>query len=90
MQSIHGGKVIARSRFAFTGEKLDIEQIRTLGSADSRGYRLVQMDLALARRLGGEEGEFAEAHMVNFDSPEDFIARGFGFCLLYGDRDSPA
>jgi predicted GNAT family acetyltransferase len=24
--------------------------------------------------------------MVNFDSPEDFIARGFGFCLLHGDQ----
>jgi len=86
VQNIHGGKVIARPRYAFTGEELDIEQIRTLGSQIPEGYRPVQMDLALAQRLGGEEGEFAEAHMVNFDSPEDFIARGFGFCLLHGDQ----
>jgi hypothetical protein len=86
VQSVHAGKMIARPRYAFTSEKLDIEQIRTLGSQIPDGYRLAQMDLTLARRLGGEKGEFAEDHMANFGSPEDFIARGFGFCLLRGDE----
>lgn len=86
VQSIHGGKVMARPRYAFTSEKLDIEQIRTLGSQIPDGYRIAQMALALARRLGGEKGEFAEDHMANFLSPEEFTRRGFGFCLLHGDE----
>jgi RimJ/RimL family protein N-acetyltransferase len=44
------------------------------------------MDLGLARRLGEEKSRFAEDHMRLFDSPEDFVERGFGFCLLHGDQ----
>ena len=83
---VHGGKLIAMPRFAFTSEALDIEHLRELGSRVPDGYRPVQLDLALARRLGAEESRFAEDHMVNFDSPEDFIERGFGFCLLHGEQ----
>jgi hypothetical protein len=86
VQSVHGGKLLEMPRYAFTSQSLDLEQLRALGSRIPDGYRPVQMDLALARRLGGEKSRFAEDHMVNFDSPEDFIKRGFGFCLLHGDQ----
>lgn len=83
---VHGGKLIAMPRYAFTSEALDIEHLRGLASRVPHGYRLARMDLSLARRLGAEKSRFSEDHMVNFDSPEDFIARGFGFCLLHGDE----
>ena len=86
VQSIHGGKLIEMPRYAFTSEALDLEHLRSLASRVPDGYRLVQMDLDLAQRLGEEKSRFAEDHMVNFDSPEDFIARGFGFCLLHGNQ----
>jgi len=86
VHSIHGGKLITMPRYAFTSEALDIEHLRGLASRVPHGYRLAQMDLALARRLDAEKSRFSEDHMVNFDSPEDFIARGFGFCLLHGDE----
>ena len=85
-QSIHGSKMIVMPRYAFTSEALDLEQLRDLASGVPDGYHPVQMDLELARRLGEEESRFSEDHMVNFDSPDDFIARGFGFCLLHGDQ----
>ena len=86
VQSILGSKTIEMPRYAFTSEALDQERLRSLASRVPDGYRPVQMDLDLARRLGAEKSRFAEDHMVNFDSPEDFIARGFGFCLLYGNQ----
>ena len=86
LKSIHGSKMIEMPRYAFTSEALDLEHLRGLVSGIPDGYRAVQMDLDLARRLGAEKSRFAEDHMVNFDSPEDFIARGFGFCLLQGDQ----
>mgnify|MGYP001815351312 CR=1 FL=1 len=86
VQSIHGNKMIEMPRYAFTSEALDLAYLRSLASRLPDGYRPVQMDLDLARRLGAEESRFAEDHMVNFDSPEDFVARGFGFCLLRGDQ----
>ncbi len=86
VQSIHGSKLIPVPRYAFTSEALDVEQIRKLASEVPDGCRLVKMDLELARRLGAEKSRFAEDHMRLFDSPEDFIERGFGFCLLHGDQ----
>ena len=85
-QDIHRGKLIEMPRYTFTSEALDITHLREHVSRIPGGYRLVQMDLDLAQRLGEEKSRFAEDHMVNFDSPEDFIARGFGFCLLHGDQ----
>lgn len=44
------------------------------------------MDVALAKQLAERKNGFAAAHGVNFDSPEDFIARGFGYCALDGSK----
>ncbi len=86
VRSVHGGKLIEMPRYAFTSEALNPEHLREQGARIPDGYRLVQLDLDLARRLGAEKSAFAGDHMLNFDSPEDFIARGFGFCLLHGDE----
>ena len=86
VQSIHGSRTIEMPRYAFTSEALDLEHLRSLALGVPDGYRAVQMDLDLARQLVAEESRFSEDHMVNFDSPEDFAERGFGFCLLHGDQ----
>lgn len=87
---VHAGRLIAMPRYAFTSEALDVEHLRELGSHVPDGYRLEQMNLDLAQRLGSEKSGFAADHMLNFCSPEDFIERGFGFCLLHGDEIASA
>jgi GNAT acetyltransferase len=86
LQEVHAGKLIGMQRYAFTGEKLDIDHLRGLASRIPDGCRLARIDLSLAKQLAAERSEFASAHMRNFDSAEDFIARGFGFCVLAGDE----
>lgn len=86
LKEIHAGKFIGMRRYAFTSEKLDVEYLRQLASRIPDGYRLAQMDLSLAEQLAAEKSEFASDHIVNFDSPQDFIARGFGFCILEGEE----
>lgn len=86
MKKYHAGKFIPMQRHAFTNEKLSTDHLRKLASNIPQGYELKQMDLPLAKQLASERSEFASAHMVNFDSPEDFITRGFGFCLLAGEE----
>lgn len=77
VRRVHAGKVIPLPRYAFTSENLNIERLRQFTSQIPDGYRLERMDLSLARQLAREKSEFASDHMLNFDSPEDFIARGF-------------
>jgi hypothetical protein len=80
----HTGRFINVPRYAFTSEALDIEHLSNLASRTPDGYQARQVDLNLAGQLAAEKGEFAEDHLRNFDSPEDFIRRGFGFCLMDG------
>jgi hypothetical protein len=86
LESLKPGEVIKLTRYAFTSEGLDINHLRQRYSQVPDGYRLVQMDLNLARQLSRERSEFASDHMGNFDSSEDFIDRGFGFCILLGEK----
>jgi hypothetical protein len=81
---IHGQRLITMPRYAFTSETLDPQYLRLLASRIPEGYRLARLDLELARQLAGEKSAFSEDHMLNFESPQDFLARGFGFCLLAG------
>ena len=71
-------------RYAFTSEKLDTVHLRKLRAQLPDGYRLERMDLKLARQLAAERSGFSSDHLLNFSSPQDFIERGFGFCILAG------
>jgi len=78
--------LISLPRYAFTSEKLDVAHLRTLATKIPETYRLETMTLALAEKLASEKSRFTEDHIINFESPADFITRGFGFCMLRGDE----
>lgn len=80
------GRLIRITRYAFTSEKLERGHLQSLRDTLPEGFRLAQMNLALAKQLKQEQGEFSEDHLVNFDSAEDFLRRGFGFCILQGEQ----
>lgn len=82
----HRGRMVRIPRYAFTSENLDLEYLEDLKSLLSEDYRLVQLDLSLTQQLTDEESGFTSDHFLNFESPEDFIERGFGFCVLSGDE----
>ena len=82
----HAGKLVTVLRNAFTSERLDGSRLCEFGSRVPEGYRLKRIDLGLARKLARERSEFAADHLLAFASPEEFVERGFGFCLLAGDQ----
>jgi len=84
INEVHDGKLIRMPRYAFTSEKLDIVYLRKLRTQLPDGYWLEQMDLKLAQQLAAERSGFSSDHLLNFDSPQDFIERGFGYCILAG------
>ena len=86
INEVHDGKLIRMPRYAFTSEKLDIVYLKKLRAQLPDGYRLERMDLKLAQKLAAERSGFSTDHILNFDSPLDFIERGFGFCILAGSE----
>jgi len=86
IREVQDGRLIRVPRYAFTSEKLDIIHLQKLTVMLPDGYQLEQMDLKLAQQLAAERSGFSADHMLNFDSPQDFIDRGFGFCILTGGK----
>lgn len=80
------GRCVTLPRYAFTSTELDPALLKTLCSKLPEGFQIAPMDIHLTRRLVGEKSEFTSDHLVNYESPEDFMARGFGFCILDGDE----
>ncbi|MCA9899003.1 MAG: GNAT family N-acetyltransferase [Ardenticatenaceae bacterium] len=83
-QEVHPGKWIELERHAFSADRLNPEYLKTLKSKIPDGFQIVKIDISLARQLRKRKNKFAKAHGFNFVSPEDFIARGFGYCALDG------
>ena len=40
----------------------------------------------MARQIDADSTLISEDHVRNFNSPEDFVGRGLGFCVLVGER----
>lgn len=85
LHTIHPHKLVEFTRYAFSAESLDVDHLQTLKDTVSSNIRVEQIGLNLAKQLANRKNSFAEAHMLNFDSPEDFVARGVGFCALEND-----
>ena len=86
INKVHEGKLMRITRYAFSSEKLDIDYLQKLITQLPDSYRLVQMDLNSAHKLKIERSGFSSDHLLNFKSPQDFIERGFGFCILSGSE----
>ncbi len=82
LQAIHGENIIAAERYAFSAEALDLERLRALRATLPAGYELRRIDLELARQIADNPDLISPDHVRNFESPEDFVARGIGFCIL--------
>jgi RimJ/RimL family protein N-acetyltransferase len=86
IQKAFSGRCVALPRYAFTSTELDTARLKALCSKLPEDFQMAPMDIHLARRLVGEKSEFSSDHLLNYESPEDFKKRGFGFCILDQDE----
>ena len=81
-----GDRVVRIERFAFTDEALDVEHLGVLAANLPAGFSVARIDLDLARMIVEDPTLITEDHVANFASPEDFVQRGIGFCVLHDGR----
>jgi len=86
IKEVLAGKYVVLPRYAFTSEGLDQQFLVGLSQKIPPGFQVVPMDIDLTRRLAAEKSEFTSDHLLNYSSPEDFMARGFGFCIQEGEE----
>ena len=82
LYEVHEGKVVALQRYPFSSEKLDAAHLQTLLARLPEPYRVERIDLQHARQIADAKGDLADGLSLGFTSPEDFIERGFGTCVL--------
>jgi hypothetical protein len=85
-QKVHPGKWVCLERHAFSSENLDLAKLQELSTQLPEGFQIKKIDTVLAKSfLEDKANAFAGYHGVTFDSPDDFVARGFGYCVCEGE-----
>lgn len=84
LKEAYGNRLEKRQRFDFSSEGLNIDYIRSFKERVQEGIAVKRANLALARRLSRDLG--TDNHLLSYNSPEDFITRGVGFCALRDER----
>lgn len=80
---VHPQKWVVMERYAFSSENLNIDRLRKFTTRLPAGFQVKRIDVELATQLlEDKQNKFADHHGRNFDSPEDFVTRGFGYCVL--------
>ena len=87
LERVHGSQRLhTRNEYSLSARDLNIDHIRSLSRKIPEGIRIVQIDTPLARRMDKEDDLEDFKLFPTYPSPEDFVARGIGFCALKGDQ----
>lgn len=79
---LHGERLKKSQRFEFLWDSLDIDHIHILKERVPKGIDIRRVDLDLAYRTNDD----LETIMHCFNSHEDFVRQGIGFCALSGEK----
>lgn len=77
-RQLYGERLLASKRYSFSPDRLAADYLDRLSEGLARRADVRRIELPLASDLWGREG-FVD--LSAYDSAEDFIARGVGFCV---------
>lgn len=84
LQSEFGTRVSVLPFTSFSTQSLDPARLARLMEAIPPTFELKRIDKPLAERVPADVGN--EYFFENFQSVDDFLERGIGFCILHQDR----
>ncbi len=76
---VHRERISDGWRTSFSTEPLDLNHLRHLMAQVPTRFQIQRIDLNLAKRIRADVNEDL-LFDASFDSPEDFVKRGIGFC----------
>lgn len=86
LKTVHTKKWLTMPRFPFSSESLDPKHLLGLKTRISDEYRIEKIDQAIAEQIMGEKNKLTGDQLFGFESPEDFIERGIGYCIFSGEE----
>jgi GNAT superfamily N-acetyltransferase len=78
-REFHGERLELFPRTSFSAGRLSLERLGSLLARSAYKDRLEQLDTALAGQIWRGENHYLD--ISDFESGQDFIARGVGYCL---------
>jgi len=82
MRGVLGEDLVEVTRYGFSDRSLHTDHLLQLAERIPPRTEVRRIDLDLARTIAADGSLISEDHVRNFDSPEDFVERGIGFCAL--------
>ena len=79
-----GERLVTFPRYSFSADGLNAAHLTSIIEASPQRDRVVAVDAALLARAA--DGLETYVDLADFDSPDDFVARGLGFVALDGER----
>lgn len=83
LQELHGNRLVPVDRYRYSSENITLEHLNSLLNESPFRDAIRRMDVDLASRLGHHPQGWVD--IGAYESPEDFVARSIGYCLLDGD-----
>jgi hypothetical protein len=76
LQMTYAGSIKEIERFSFSRHHINIDHLKDIISKHAYGNSVIKIDLETARDM--ENDEWNKYHLMNYNSPEDFVKSGFG------------
>jgi GNAT superfamily N-acetyltransferase len=83
-REMHGGRLIEFSRYRFSPDHLSTEHLQMLLSNSAYENSILPITSELAEGIARQSADFFD--ISDFDSTQDFEARGIGFAALAGEE----
>lgn len=86
VRSVHGDNITTLERMTFYTQYLDINHLKKLEQALSSEFEIRKIDIELATKITTTQNSEFPHQMIHFNSVEDFVNYGVGYCILTGDK----
>ena len=86
LQKELGTETIPVTRTRFSSHSLQRNYLKMQEQALPGHYRIRRINETLAREIYGHTDLISEDHIHPLGTPDEFVKRGIGFCVLHGDR----
>lgn len=82
LENKYGDKIKRIKRFSFTHEYINTVHLTNIITQHPYGHALHEINAAIANEM--EKQEWHKYHLLNYDSPDDFVRNGFASGITIG------
>jgi GNAT superfamily N-acetyltransferase len=81
---IHAERLFEMPRYSYSPDNVTAERLEPIVASSEYRDSIVAMDVDRVSNIAAVPDHFVD--LSDFESPEDFVERGFGYCLIDGDE----